>query len=151
MDAGISLPFSCLKLMNKSSSPRLHEKDMTKNYQITLTQILCFVFLIVYRWYIHSINRHVDPFTKGRATLSKYVTLRLIQEIRKAVLPEDNTYFCGSGGCTLWIYERTGGGYRALFGIGPDDKDYVSVIDISPNLSRSASRPDMATRIFNVR
>lgn len=42
-----------------------------------------------YRWYIHSINQSIDPFKKGRATLRKYVTLRLIQEVEKSDLDAD--------------------------------------------------------------
>lgn len=42
-----------------------------------------------YKWYIRSIDKNIDPFKKGRATLKKYVTLRLIQEIEKSDLDAD--------------------------------------------------------------
>ncbi|MCK5219477.1 DUF3828 domain-containing protein [bacterium] len=36
-----------------------------------------------YRWYIHSLNQNYDPLKKGKVTLKKYVTVRLINEIEK--------------------------------------------------------------------
>ncbi|MEP6947094.1 MAG: DUF3828 domain-containing protein [Acidobacteriota bacterium] len=36
-----------------------------------------------YTWYINSIDAEIDPFVKGRATLRKYVTLRLIKQIER--------------------------------------------------------------------
>lgn len=47
-----------------------------------------------YSWYIHSVSRSLDPFKKGRATLRKYVTLRLIREVEKTELDAD--YFLQS-------------------------------------------------------
>jgi len=37
-----------------------------------------------YVWYINAIEAGTDPFKKGRATLQKYVTLRLIKQIERA-------------------------------------------------------------------
>ena len=42
-----------------------------------------------YRWYIRSVSRSVDPFRKGRATLRKYVTLKLIREVEQTELDAD--------------------------------------------------------------
>ena len=47
-----------------------------------------------YEWYIRSIARNIDPFKKGRITLKKYVTLKLIREIEKTELDAD--YFLQS-------------------------------------------------------
>lgn len=44
-----------------------------------------------YRWYIHSVSHGPDPFKGGRATLKKYVTLRLIQEVERS--ESDADYF----------------------------------------------------------
>lgn len=40
-----------------------------------------------YKWYITAIDKESDPFTKGRATLKRYVTLRFIKQIER---DEDN-------------------------------------------------------------
>ena len=37
-----------------------------------------------YVWYIQSINAGTDPFVKGRNTLLKYVTLRLVKQIERS-------------------------------------------------------------------
>jgi len=37
-----------------------------------------------YHWYINAIEAGTDPFTKGRPTLQKYVTLRLVKQIERA-------------------------------------------------------------------
>jgi Protein of unknown function (DUF3828) len=37
-----------------------------------------------YKWYITSVEAGTDPFKKGRTTLQKYVTLRLIRQIARA-------------------------------------------------------------------
>lgn len=37
-----------------------------------------------YKWYINAVEAGTDPFKKGRATLQKYVTLRLIKQIERA-------------------------------------------------------------------
>lgn len=37
-----------------------------------------------YKWYMHCLNQNTDPLEKQRATLRKYVTGRLLQEIDKA-------------------------------------------------------------------
>jgi hypothetical protein len=37
-----------------------------------------------YYWYINAVDGGTDPFKKGRATLQKYVTLRLIKQIERA-------------------------------------------------------------------
>jgi hypothetical protein len=37
-----------------------------------------------YKWYINAVEGGADPFKKGRATLQKYVTLRLIRQIERA-------------------------------------------------------------------
>ena len=42
-----------------------------------------------YKWYVDALNKNIDPFTKRRTTLSKYVTRRLIVEIDKAVKGPD--------------------------------------------------------------
>ncbi len=36
-----------------------------------------------YKWYMHCLNQNTDPLEKQRATLRKYVTGRLLQEIDK--------------------------------------------------------------------
>src|SRR5437763_12768058 len=51
-----------------------------------------------YKWYIHAASHQVDPLKAGKATLSKYVTLRFIRVIeRNEKLPEgegfDADYF----------------------------------------------------------
>ena len=42
-----------------------------------------------YYWYINAIEAGTDPFTKGRATLQKYVTLRLIKQIERSETDAD--------------------------------------------------------------
>ena len=42
------------------------------------------VTLAFYRWYIPIVDRGGDPFIKGKVTLRKYVTARLIKEIKQA-------------------------------------------------------------------
>ncbi|HEV7699536.1 MAG TPA: DUF3828 domain-containing protein [Pyrinomonadaceae bacterium] len=37
-----------------------------------------------YFWYINAVEAGTDPFKKGRTTLEKYVTLRLIKEIERS-------------------------------------------------------------------
>jgi hypothetical protein len=37
-----------------------------------------------YEWYIRGIDAGTDPFVKGRKTLLKYVTLRLVKQIERA-------------------------------------------------------------------
>jgi len=37
-----------------------------------------------YVWYIQAIDSGTDPFVKGRKTLLKYVTLRLVKQIERA-------------------------------------------------------------------
>jgi|ERR1035437_3429525 hypothetical protein len=37
-----------------------------------------------YKWYITAVEAGTDPFKKGRTTLQKYVTLRLIRQIERA-------------------------------------------------------------------
>lgn len=41
-----------------------------------------------YKWYVHALNQDGDPLTKGRATLRKYVTIRFIREIDRALKSE---------------------------------------------------------------
>jgi len=36
-----------------------------------------------YKWYVHSLSHQIDPFKAGRATLQKYVTLRLIRKTER--------------------------------------------------------------------
>jgi hypothetical protein len=36
-----------------------------------------------YAWYIHSVSHQIDPLKAGKATLKKYVTLRLILKVEK--------------------------------------------------------------------
>ncbi|MCA1633657.1 MAG: YbjP/YqhG family protein [Acidobacteria bacterium] len=47
-----------------------------------------------YKWYIRSVSQNIDPFKKGKATLRKYVTLKLIREVEKTELDAD--YFLQS-------------------------------------------------------
>lgn len=42
-----------------------------------------------YYWYINAVEAGTDPFKKGRATLQKYVTLRLIKQIEKSETDAD--------------------------------------------------------------
>jgi hypothetical protein len=42
-----------------------------------------------YKWYVHALNQDGDPLTKGRATLRKYVTIRFIREIDRALKGPD--------------------------------------------------------------
>lgn len=42
-----------------------------------------------YKWYVHALNQNGDPLTKGRATLRKYVTVRFIHEIDRALKGPD--------------------------------------------------------------
>jgi hypothetical protein len=37
-----------------------------------------------YSWYINAVENGPDPFKKGKATLQKYVTLRLIKQIERS-------------------------------------------------------------------
>lgn len=37
-----------------------------------------------YKWYINTVEAGIDPFKKGRPTLQRYVTLRLIRQIERA-------------------------------------------------------------------
>jgi Protein of unknown function (DUF3828) len=37
-----------------------------------------------YEWYMRAIDAGTDPFVKGRKTLLKYVTLRLVKQIERA-------------------------------------------------------------------
>jgi hypothetical protein len=49
-----------------------------------------------YKWYVHALNLNKEPLTGERATMRKYVTLRLIREIdRMAKGPDglDGDYF----------------------------------------------------------
>lgn len=42
-----------------------------------------------YYWYINAVEAGTDPFKKGRATLQKYVTLRLIKQIERSETDAD--------------------------------------------------------------
>jgi len=42
-----------------------------------------------YYWYINAIEAGTDPFKEGRATLHKYVTLRLIKQIERSKTDAD--------------------------------------------------------------
>src|SRR5258706_8152524 len=42
-----------------------------------------------YYWYINAIEAGTDPFKEGRATLQKYVTLRLIKQIERSKTDAD--------------------------------------------------------------
>ena len=42
-----------------------------------------------YKWYLRALNQNGEPLTKGRATLKKYVTLRFIREIDRALKGPD--------------------------------------------------------------
>jgi hypothetical protein len=47
-----------------------------------------------YNWYIRSINNQVDPVKKGKATMKKYLSAKLMQEIAKDT--RDYDYFLQS-------------------------------------------------------
>ena len=42
-----------------------------------------------YHWYINTIKAGTDPFKKGRATLQKFVTSRLIKQIERSEFDAD--------------------------------------------------------------
>lgn len=42
-----------------------------------------------YGWYINAVEAGTDPFTKGRKTLQKYVTARLISQIERSDIDAD--------------------------------------------------------------
>src|SRR6267154_4048858 len=77
---------------------------MMKNLTLILTVFLFLVFASpdraagqtpgavvknFYSWYIKAVDAGTDPFKKGRATLQKYVTLRLIKQIERSKTDAD--------------------------------------------------------------
>lgn len=70
-------------------------------------------------WFKEKYNGNIDELI----SYLDFIRIDLNQDglLEYIILPHD-IYFCGSGGCSLWIYRSTKKNYEALFGIKQEDQ-----------------------------
>ena len=82
---------ACLVLALAATAPALNASSPGNFNSFALRDVSSpgAVIKNFYYWYINAVEAGTDPFKKGRATLQKYVTLRLIRQIERSETDAD--------------------------------------------------------------